>query len=869
MDSPVINLTRFDAAYYKDNMTVLFHFEGSTSLWNESLMINIGVYAYGESRWGMTFDPCNANIASLCPANANVSIQAAGIIPVSTSDVANIPPIALTIPDFEGQAILRIFSNRTQSEVTCYTAVLTNGNSFSQPATVGTTLGLFTLVAVLASFATAIYGDHLPTMRTHYAHSLSVGVIFAVFQHIFFTGALSVNWPSVLVAWWSNFAWAAGMIHTSAMQASIDQFIGKNVGNTTLTGAADAGSTQSYLGGGFNPASIYKSAGNILNSRDLAYNIYSNDPFEVLKRANIGHRFEQALQRRALADSSDGSFWYGDLVSHGMPSPGNYSGFAGTLAQESIRASNASLTGTLWFLILLIIMVASVVAFKWIMEASVLVGVLRNNRFELFRKHWITYAVATALRICSIAFFMIMFLCMFDFYYQESAAPKVVAATIFLVFFVGAVLTVSYAYYYRFQSANRITKRSYSVPQTSGSFQSLVPDDHSYNISSYRLIRFFQRLAPLGREPRSIHEDEEYIQKFGWLAARFRRSRWWFFGAWFFYEFIRACFYAGAASHPFTQVFGILIVEIVSFGLMIWARPFEGQRLNALVVYLLGFSKVASVALSCAFHVSFNLGRIITTVIGIIIIVIQGILTIVTLIAVVIGAISSYMSISRDKETHEFRPKKWRRLRENYFEHLNRAACELPPPVKEKKLPVSTPELPNGPYFTVSSVRRIDKIEDEDKTFGVALRLDPALSVISLNAPSRVLSPTGEFFQGPRRVFSSSSIRSNLPFGARPHRPSWSMHDEDDDRSIRLVDMNQYVPEDAVVTSPTMSTASLPLHHDVPRVGLTIPKVHVARSMDNLRVGQNMDRSISDIPLPAFRPRAGTFNSRGPSRASS
>lgn len=34
----LINVTRFDAAYYKDNMTVLFHLEGNTAVANESLM---------------------------------------------------------------------------------------------------------------------------------------------------------------------------------------------------------------------------------------------------------------------------------------------------------------------------------------------------------------------------------------------------------------------------------------------------------------------------------------------------------------------------------------------------------------------------------------------------------------------------------------------------------------------------------------------------------------------------------------------------------------------------------------------------------------------------------------------------------------
>jgi hypothetical protein len=38
MGSSSINVTRFDAAYYRDNMTVLFHLGGETALKNESIM---------------------------------------------------------------------------------------------------------------------------------------------------------------------------------------------------------------------------------------------------------------------------------------------------------------------------------------------------------------------------------------------------------------------------------------------------------------------------------------------------------------------------------------------------------------------------------------------------------------------------------------------------------------------------------------------------------------------------------------------------------------------------------------------------------------------------------------------------------------
>ena len=78
LGNSLLNVTRFDAAYYQDNMTVTFHLQGSTALNNESLLstsqisnryslwlillVYIGVWAYGESRFNLLFNPCNANI---------------------------------------------------------------------------------------------------------------------------------------------------------------------------------------------------------------------------------------------------------------------------------------------------------------------------------------------------------------------------------------------------------------------------------------------------------------------------------------------------------------------------------------------------------------------------------------------------------------------------------------------------------------------------------------------------------------------------------------------------------------------------------------------------------------------------------------
>lgn len=701
--------------------------------------------------------------------NRSVPISADGIIPVDQSDVSGIPAIALGIPDFEGQAILRIFGNSTESEIGCYSAVVTNGASFSHPSSVGTVLGIFTLVAILASLATAVYGDHIPTIRTHYAHSVSVFVVFAVFHHIYFTGALSMNWPSVLAAFWSNFAWSAGMIYSEPMQNSINQLIGSNKGNTSIVGAASSGSSANDFGGGYSISQIYKRASPDFSRRYLES---LDGQWNMLRTREL----ESHIAKRTALNSSNASPWNGNPVKPGLPIPGNFSGFAGALSKQGIPASNAFMTGLLWLLILVALVTASVVSLKWILEGLGKANLVRTARLAHFRDHWLTYTAQAALRTMFIAFFMMMFLTLFEFTYKGSAGVTAIAALVFTVFFVGMLGLAGYACFYRLRLGHYET-----VPDRVHFEKTMgvgpVPW-YGLKLESYRSEKGEPRVSAgsipwwriryINKDPQrvGVHQDEDYTTRFGWLAARFRRTRWWFFAVWLVYEFVRACFYGGAAGHPLTQVFGLLVVEIIALAVIVLMRPFEGARLNALMVYLLGFSKVATVALSAAFDARFNLQRITTTVIGIVIIVIQGVLAIVLIIATVIGAISSYMSLSRNHEN--FKPQNLEKIRQRYFAHLEKTAPDVPPPTPA---PPTLPEEPKRPYFNVTSVRREPKIEDEDEDY-IGTIHDPLGSRVSVARPVTT------------RASRANSVRSQLdspyiyaPFGARVHRASWSSRD--------------------------------------------------------------------------------------------
>ncbi|KAF2745865.1 TRP-domain-containing protein [Sporormia fimetaria CBS 119925] len=741
-----INVTRFDAAYYKDNMTVTFHLAGESAMKNESIMMYIGVYAYGQNRFDLTFDPCHANIYSACPVEAGTPIEANGVIPVNAQDVAAIPDIALSIPDFEGEAILRIFANSTQTEIGCFSAVITNGASFSQPAAVGSALGFFTFVAVVASFATAIYGSTVPDIRKHYAHSMSVQVVFAVWHHIFFSGALSVNWPSVLVAFWSNYAWAAGMIYTESMQNTINNFIGSNKGNTSQVGAAGTGVETPELGGGFDIRKIY--------TRD----VLEDQPSQASRM------LEKALARRDLAGKEDGYAWYGDAVKPGLPLPGNFSGFAGTLKEQKIPASNAFMTGFIWFVILLAAVVSAILLLKVVLETLSKSKMIRAERLALFRKHWLRYTLFAVLRTLVIGYFMLIFLSLFQFAYLASPAPVAVACIVFLILFLGVGGLAAYACFFRLRSGDYIVEKKRLLKVIPWYGLTRNHTTQHLNGKPYADTIAWPSIHPES----SIHDDEEYTSKFGWLASRFRRTRWWFFVAWLLYESIRACFLAGASGAPRVQVFGLLAVEVVAFVVLIILRPFEGQRLNVIVVYLLGFSKVATTGLSAAFDTTFNLPRITTTVIGVVIIVIQGLLTVVVLVAIVSGAITTYFSLTRYRET--IRPSKWNGMRDKYYKRLNTAVLDIPRPA-----PPPRPPQPKDLYFSINSIKRVPKVEDEDAEFMAEINGELADSRITLPQQDGIVEtrPTRSRASSMRSQMSFSS----LPHRAHVHRASWSSRD--------------------------------------------------------------------------------------------
>jgi len=787
----LFNITKFDAAYYADNMTVLFHLDGSTNIRNESLMMVITMDAYGETRYTNTFNPCLANMYSLCPLNASVPITGYALFGVGPAQVGGIPSIAFTIPDFEGVVRIQIFANSTETEIGCFQAAMTNGNSFGHPEAIGSILGIFMAVAMVASAATAMYGASITHMRTHYAHSFSVLLIIETFQSIFFSGALSLAWPSVLVAWWSNFAWSAGLVYNPAIVKAVSPFAGIT-GNASQVGGA--GSTIINNQGGL-ASQIY---GRSLEALEAELSPRDALPLTPeLSRA--GDAVATLVKRKAYNASNPYDYtWGGDPVTPGMPLPGTFGGFAGELSIVKIPAADAFIVALIWLVVTLGLVALTLVAFKWMLEGLAKYKFVRADRLSRFRSHYLQYTGLALLRTLFIAFFAVMTLAVFQFATHKSIGATVIAAVVCAISLFGMGGAAWYACHFRLRYG------SYSVEPDAIIFAhtrifKVIPfilPTRSSTLQEKELaarpagrVPFF-RIAFSDDDParKSAHQDEGYIKRFGWLSARYRRSKWWFFAYYLGYQFFRAIIIGGGGGSPIGQVYALFVYEIVAFVVIAKLSPFEGSRNTALAVWMLSISKIVTAGVSIGLLPAFDLGRILVTALGVIIIVVQGLVVIAVMILVVLGAISSWMSLSRNRE--EFEPEYLDNIRLRYFEKMDKVALDDPAAWKSKaqekerkkeeqlrrerereEAIARAKEIEaRGPYFSVNQVRRNPKIEDEDGD--VVAEIDAAGQPSSSFDPNRVVSRAS-------RTNSISSRRSvgSLPRGARPHRTSWSAKD--------------------------------------------------------------------------------------------
>ena len=610
-------------------------------------------------------------------------------------------------------------------------------------------------------------------MRMHHAHSLPSFVVWETFQSIFLSGALSVEWPASLTAWWANFSWSSGVISIPSLVKTISNFAGVT-GDKIRIG--DAAAEVVRLGGGQVVRILARGEAKTVTEEEEV------EPYVYNYTYSAGH------------------------IVPGVPLPATRMGFAATLAEHRVPVADVFILSLIWFLVAVGAVIMAIGGLKVFLEGLGKAKKIKEDRLAYFRSHWLGYLGHALMRTLVAAFFVVLTLAMYQFTMRISTGAVAVAAVMFIVMVCVLSLPVAFVCLLRVRGGKIVVGKDKVVFYYACVLQVLpwvfciresTIKQHALEVRQLFSIPFF-RVQHIDSKPErlTVHTDQTLIKRFGWITARYRRSRWWYLVLHIAYQFCRAAFLGGGWQNPHAQIYGLLVIDCLAFATGVFLRPFESTRNNVMAVWVLGLNKIITTAISIRFLPGNNLDRKAAARLGLAIIIIQALTVVTLLILIVLSCLSTWLSLMRNRE--EMDPDWLEPTRARYFYDIEEKAQDSSEPWKRpgvKCLNHKEPTPPPTPRFSVNMVRRNPKIEDEDEDAPpspsklVVNRTDDACSNTE---EGDHLDPDNDLPTGARsgRHSRTSSVHSrysvgSLPRGARPYRASWSSRDFGDPAAQR------------------------------------------------------------------------------------
>ncbi|PVH89285.1 TRP-domain-containing protein [Cadophora sp. DSE1049] len=398
-DNSSFTASLFNVVFTPNNRTLTFDVVGVSSI-QGNVSFGIEVFAYGYRFIKQTLDPCNMDLAGMCPmSTGQIDIQSNLVLDADT--VNQIPGIAFGVPDLD--ANVKIHINATANpdvSLACVEANLSNGQSVDQKG-VSWTTAVIAGMALVASAVTSGLG-HSNTAAHVASNALS---LFGYFQAQAIVGLTAVPLPPIVQSWTQNFQWTMGIIRVGFMQ-TIATWYQKSTGGTpgTLLNSLTTTSVQ------------------VLKKRSTSTELNKRSVDETIKLLTHAHN----LSKRATETAS------GTYVVKGIKR---------VAFRAGIEATNLFLTGLAFFCIFIVFTIIFVSLFKGFCELAIRSKWMKSNKFEDFRNGWFTVLKGIMFRMVLIGYPQMTILCLWEFTQVDSPAEVVLA----IFFFFGMTGTLAWA----------------------------------------------------------------------------------------------------------------------------------------------------------------------------------------------------------------------------------------------------------------------------------------------------------------------------------------------------------------------------------------------------------------------------------------
>ncbi|KAJ5482839.1 hypothetical protein N7539_006285 [Penicillium diatomitis] len=559
MESGNFTATYFNVVFYPGNNSLSIGFDGVSQI-SGKVEAEMTLTAYGYKAYSATLDPCQIQGMGMCPMAPGpidlgpVSIQ----LPAGTAD--KVPGIAYTVPDLDANVQIVIKKKDTGQKIACVSASLSNNKSVYQVPVAWAT-AIISGLGLAASAITSGLG-HSNTAAHVAANALS---LFGFMQGQAMIGMISVHMPPIVESWTQNFQWSMGIIHVTFLQ-NICTWYQRATGGTPSTLLSQLSTTS---------VEVLKRRKRELI--DPALNLMKRATGLLSKRANSNQQL---------------------VIVRGI----NRVGF-----RANIEETNIFMTGLIFFVVFVAIVVIIVTTFKGVCELLAKQGKMKTEKFQDFRNGWKTVLRGILFRLTLIGFPQMTVLCLWEFTRRDSAAEVVLA----VVMIVSLLLALGWA--------------------------------------GQKVIRLAKRSVTMHKNPAYIlYSDPAALNKWGFLYVQYRATAYYFVVPYLAYIMVKGMFIGLSQPAPVVQTVALLILEAAMLVAVCVMRPWMDKKTNIFNISIASVNFLNAIFL-LVFSDVFNPPGMMIGVMGVVFFVYNAVFALVLLVLVLLASV--YAVVSKNPDT--------------------------------------------------------------------------------------------------------------------------------------------------------------------------------------------------------------------------
>lgn len=234
-----IVLSRFHLTYYASNNTLYFDTAGASNRELLNATADLTVLLYGSPVYSTVFDLCKFNESTLCPIQADTLFNITTWQVLPSNSVSQLPSFLFGLPDLGLQSQVTIQSPSLSNTSLCIVTTLASPGSPSLQSPVAEWLSLGLLFGVILNGMIAFLrasiggGDTLEAAVSASSFPRATDVIL-FFQHVSYTGQMSLAYPELYRAFTLNFGWAMGLISLPFIENTASSGTNSSVGDHHL-----------------------------------------------------------------------------------------------------------------------------------------------------------------------------------------------------------------------------------------------------------------------------------------------------------------------------------------------------------------------------------------------------------------------------------------------------------------------------------------------------------------------------------------------------------------------------------------------------------------------------------------------------------